>query len=66
MDYDELNMGAFIWVPELEDEGKDSVFQCNPRDWEKDYLDLSPERPLRRASVKFLENGEGHDFYSKG
>ena len=53
MDYDELYMGAFIWVPELEDEGKDSVFQCNPRDWEKDFpvqstrllfkgLDLSP------------------------
>ena len=46
--------GAFIWVPEFEDQGADSVFQCDgrDRDWEKDYLDLSPERPRRRMWQK--------------
>ena len=32
--------------------------ECDRRDWEKDYSDLSPERPVRRASVKSLENGD--------
>ena len=32
--------------------------ECDRRNWEKDYSDLSPERPVRRASVKSLENGD--------
>ena len=56
-------MGTFISVPELEDEGKDSVFRIDRREWEKDYPDLSPEKPVRQASVKSLENGDEDDWF---
>ena len=40
----------FIWVPEFEDEGTDSVFKCDRRDLEGHSPDLTPERLLRQAS----------------
>ena len=48
-----------MWVPEFEDEGTDSVSQCDRPDWEKNYLDLTPERPLRQPSMKFLAMQSG-------
>jgi hypothetical protein len=49
-------LALYIWGPEFEDDDADSASQCDGYNWEKNYPDLTPERPLSlcQPSVKFL------------